>query len=137
MLALNESRDLRGILRFSHSAMATLFEIYCSDAREDYARQAADPRTMSPVRLRQAAWVAGLRATLGEMQSRAALLPDTTLATSPAAIADALSTAFMILSREVIGEFSRKWPGLEIWVLEGADSGEQPIALHRFPPQGL
>ena len=41
LMTVNESGGMRGIHRFSHSAMATLFEIYCSDAREEYARQAA------------------------------------------------------------------------------------------------
>ncbi len=93
-----------------------------------------DPRTMRPVRLRQAAWVAGPRATRGEMHLESASLPDTPSDMSPAAVADALSTAFMILSGEEIGEFCSRHTGMEVWILEGADSGVQPIALHHFPP---
>jgi thiamine biosynthesis lipoprotein ApbE len=40
---------------------------------------------------------------------------------SPAAVADALSTAFMILPTERIDELCRTNPGLEAWRLETAE----------------
>jgi thiamine biosynthesis lipoprotein len=51
---------------------------------------------------------------------------------SPAAVAEALSTAFMILSVPEIGELCREEPGLEAWVFRGS-----PGALLRVaPPRG-
>ncbi|MBZ5495004.1 MAG: FAD:protein FMN transferase [Acidobacteriia bacterium] len=64
-----------------------------------------DPREQKPVRLRSAAWVSAPRKVLGE---------------SPAAVADALSTAFMILSAQEIEAYCRNHSGLEAWILEPA-----------------
>ncbi len=61
-----------------------------------------DPRTGRAVRGR-AAWVALPRA--GEGQEDAA------------AVAEALSTAFMVLSAEEVARLRRRWPGLEAWLL--------------------
>ena len=40
-LALGEAGPLRGTHRFSHAAMATVFEVHCAHADAGYARQAA------------------------------------------------------------------------------------------------
>jgi thiamine biosynthesis lipoprotein len=79
-----------------------------------------DPATGRPVRLRLAAWVSGSSVTIGKMGGTSGWAPDLTSGTSPAAIADALSTAFMILSEQEIQEFCRTYPDLEVWIL-GAD----------------
>ncbi len=97
-----------------------------------------DPAGGKPVRLRTAAWVAGpcdaladfrrdIRTSDGEIMSPEA-------AKSPAAVADALSTAFMILPISRIKEFCREHRGLEAWILEGKpnDPGVRPKLLH-FP----
>lgn len=72
-----------------------------------------NPRAGVPVRERQAAWVAAPRRVLGEVCNRAGVEP------SPAAVADALSTAFMICAPDEIEGLCRKLPGLEAWILQG------------------
>lgn len=64
-----------------------------------------DPRTGDPVRTRRAAWV-----TLDRPHGAAA-----------AAIADALTTACMLLGREQIEALCRSSPGVEAWILEDAE----------------
>jgi len=50
---------------------------------------------------------------------------------SPAAVAEALSTACMILSEEEIRDLCRDGPGLDTWVLsEPATDGAKPAFLH-------
>jgi thiamine biosynthesis lipoprotein len=71
-----------------------------------------DPRTGTPVRARQAAWVSGSRDVLCGISRRAGLRP------SPAALADALSTAFMIVPAEQIDQYCQTH-GIEAWILEG------------------
>ena len=73
----------------------------------------ADPRTGQPVRGRAAAWVALPRPqpdpgrTPGEQGPRLAA----------AAVTDALTTAFMLLSQEEIERLCASSPGLEAWIL--------------------
>lgn len=76
-----------------------------------------DPRTGQAVQGR-AAWVALPRT--GEGQEDAA------------AVAEALSTAFMLLPAEEVTDLSRKWPGLEAWLLrEPAEEGiATPSLIH-------
>jgi thiamine biosynthesis lipoprotein len=50
---------------------------------------------------------------------------------SPATVADALSTAFMILPVEGIGDLCRRIPGLEAWVVR--DGGAEATPLHLGP----
>jgi FAD:protein FMN transferase len=74
-----------------------------------------DPRTGWPVRGRAAAWVAVPRDG----------------GTSPAAVADALSTAFMIQPEEEVAELCRRHTGLEAWlVAEPGDGGRTPALVH-------
>jgi thiamine biosynthesis lipoprotein len=73
----------------------------------------------APVRFRQAAWVSAPRRLLADICSRAGIEE------SPAAVADALSTAFMISPVEDIDRYCWGHPGLEAWILEGE--------LRRFP----
>ncbi|HSD65086.1 MAG TPA: FAD:protein FMN transferase [Vicinamibacteria bacterium] len=82
-----------------------------------------DPRSGHPVR-EGAAWVA--LACRGEGDADAGL-PDA--ARSPAAVAEGLSTAFMILSLEEIEERCRRWPGLEAWLFRGPAGEGAPAAL--------
>ena len=69
--------------------------------KEDHIR---DPRTGQPVRDR-AAWVAVDGREEGGSES-------------PATLAEALSTAFMVLSREEIADLCRRCPGVEAWLVE-------------------
>jgi thiamine biosynthesis lipoprotein len=76
-----------------------------------------DPRTGQAV-LDRAAWVALPRA--GEGQEDAA------------AVAEALSTAFMVLPPGEVTDLCRRWPGLEAWLLrEPAEEGiARPSLIH-------
>jgi FAD:protein FMN transferase len=82
-----------------------------------------DPRTGRPVRDRLAAWVA----VPGETESAADPGQDD-VAWSPAAVADALSTAFMILPAEEIAALCGRWPGVEAWLIERPAEGESAAA---------
>jgi thiamine biosynthesis lipoprotein len=75
-----------------------------------------DPRTGRAVRGRAAAWVAVPWQDGG----------------SSAAVADALSTAFMIQPEEEIADLCRKCPGLEAWLVpaRGEESGTAPGLVH-------
>ena len=81
-----------------------------------------DPIARGPAQSRSAAWVSAPRRVLAEI-SRLAGVED-----SAAAVADALSTAFMIGPAEGIDACCRNYPGLEAWVLD-------PGLLH-FPSAG-
>jgi len=73
-----------------------------------------DPRTGHPVYGRVAAWVAAPWEEGG----------------SSAAVADALSTAFMIQPADEIDDLCRSFPGLEAWIVgEGTESGGSAPAL--------
>ena len=77
-----------------------------------------DPRTGAPVRGRLAAWAAVYRpqAAPGETPGR----EGPRLAAT--AIADALTTAFMMLATEEIAALCQSGPGLEAWILPVADT---------------
>jgi thiamine biosynthesis lipoprotein len=70
-----------------------------------------DPRTGNRVHSRQAAWVSASLGILADISTK----PGTE--SSPAAVADALSTAFMVMSVEDIGQYCERNPGLEAWIL--------------------
>jgi thiamine biosynthesis lipoprotein len=90
-----------------------------------------DPRTGDRVRGRRAAWVA--------LPRPEAAPPDAEEAGGPrlaaAAVADALTTAFMLLSFDEIRAICERSPGLEAWVLPAPDgAGAQPELLHFGAP---
>jgi thiamine biosynthesis lipoprotein len=82
-----------------------------------------DPRTRTPVRGRRAAWAALPRpdaAASGHDGFRLA----------PAAVADGLTTAFMLLDVDRIAALCARSPGLEAWILpDGASTGAADL-LH-------
>ncbi len=78
-----------------------------------------DPRTREPVRHRIAAWVSVPRPRPSIEGPRMAA----------AAISDALTTAFMMLPAGEIAELCDRAPGMEAWILEGAQEDE-PTLLH-------
>jgi thiamine biosynthesis lipoprotein len=82
-----------------------------------------DPRTGHPVE-GGAAWVALPRAVEGREEAD---WPDP--ARSPAAVAEGLSTAFMILPDGDVESLCREWPGLEAWVLREPGPGAAAAAL--------
>jgi len=83
--------------------------------------QIVDPRTGVPVRNRSAVWVSGRLESLASVYRRdeeagaAAAMFET--GASPSAVAEALSTAFMILSFEEIAGLCLKHPGVEARVV--------------------
>jgi thiamine biosynthesis lipoprotein len=83
-----------------------------------------DPRTGGPVSSRQAAWVSAPRQIFTDIGR------PVKIEASPTAVADALSTAFMILTPEEINEYCGKYPGLESWIL-------QPELMHIGSQTGL
>ena len=72
-----------------------------------------DPRTGRPVRGRRAAWVAVPRPEPAGAGARMTARPRL----APAAVADALTTAFMLLTLRDIESLCRRNPGLEAWIL--------------------
>jgi FAD:protein FMN transferase len=82
-----------------------------------------DPRTGRPVPARAAAWVA---VPLG---------PGLEAGASAAALADALSTAFMILPAEEVADLCRRYPGLEAWLVpEPTGEDREARALVHLAP---
>jgi len=79
-----------------------------------------DPRTLVPVRARRGAWVAMPR-------PEAASNPAPAPRIAPAAVADALTTAFMLLSADEIAALVAASPGLQAWIL--ADGGGELVAF--------
>jgi thiamine biosynthesis lipoprotein len=79
-----------------------------------------DPRSGGRAPGREAAWVA----------VAAAGPPDENR--SPAAVADALSTAFMILTVEEIAELCSRFPELEAWLVPAPEEGS-PAAILQLP----
>jgi thiamine biosynthesis lipoprotein len=71
-----------------------------------------NPQTGKPVRSRQGAWVSA------PLQVLSAISRPTEVEPSPAAVADALSTAFMIMPPEEIKKYCLRYPGLEAWILQ-------------------
>ena len=80
-----------------------------------------DPRTGRPARGRRAAWVAVPRPEPAGAGSRMADRPRL----APAAVADALTTAFMLLRLRDIELLCQRNPGLEAWVLPPAAGSPQ------------
>jgi thiamine biosynthesis lipoprotein len=92
-----------------------------------------DPRTGQPVRGRRAAWTAVSRPQRSGFEARA----DDGPRLAAAAVADALTTAFMLLSPEEIDALCRQAPGLEAWVLlEPADDRQGDATLLHFGGEG-
>lgn len=88
-----------------------------------------DPRTGEPVRGRLAAWVALRRPEVAGDQAAAEEAPRV----APGAVADALTTAFMLLSADEIATLCESSPGLEAWVLpESADGQPGEAELLHF-----
>jgi thiamine biosynthesis lipoprotein len=84
-----------------------------------------DPRTGAPARHRRAAWAAVLRPPA----ARAADADRLRLA--PAAVADALTTAFMVLAPSDIETLCAASPGVEAWLLEEPAAGNHSEARLR------
>jgi len=93
-----------------------------------------DPRTMVPVRFRPAAWVGGSLEVFSEFCRTAGIHnPENTgWCWSPAAVAEGLSTAMMILTHQEIEDCCRKHPGLEVWLLDSdpVHSEDNPLFVH-------
>jgi thiamine biosynthesis lipoprotein ApbE len=71
-----------------------------------------NPGTGKPVSSRQAAWASAPRQIMIDIGRPAEI------ESSPAAVADALSTAFMIMPPGEIKGYCCKHPGLEAWILQ-------------------
>ena len=91
-----------------------------------------DPRTGIPVRNRAAAWVSGAVAALSAAFPREAQagVPAGMFETggSPSAVAEALSTAFMIMPLDEIANLCQKYPGIEARLL--TSDPDNPSAQH-------
>ena len=75
-----------------------------------------DPRTGEPARGRRAAWVAVPRPEVAGAEEGPRV--------AAAAVTDALTTAFMLLSSEEIAALCERSPGLEAWVLTESTGGQ-------------
>jgi FAD:protein FMN transferase len=87
-----------------------------------------DPRTGGPVRGRRAAWVTVPRPEAARAGARTEAEPRI----APSAVADALTTAFMLMSHDAIESLCGQSPGLEAWLLPdeaGLASTDAPL-LH-------
>jgi thiamine biosynthesis lipoprotein len=89
-----------------------------------------DPRTGMPVRGRLAAWVALPRPGRHSAEPPAGASPRL----APGAVADALTTAFMLLSLDDIASLCARSPGLEAWILPGESSPRTADLLHFSGP---
>jgi thiamine biosynthesis lipoprotein ApbE len=91
-----------------------------------------DPRTGQPARGRLAAWVAVPRPEA----ARAGARGPQECRVAPAAVADALTTAFMLLEAGEIAAICDASPGLEAWISEDAGAGAENGAslLHAGGP---
>ena len=85
-----------------------------------------DPHTGEPVRGRLAAWVALPRPETAAVRASAEEAPRL----APGAVADALTTAFMLLSAEEIATLCGRSPGLEAWILFESAGGQPAELLH-------
>lgn len=79
-----------------------------------------DPRSREPVRGRVAAWCA-----LNRPERPAESVPRETARIAPAAVADALTTAFMVMEAGEIETLCARNPGLEAWVLLAGSAGAE------------
>jgi thiamine biosynthesis lipoprotein len=94
-----------------------------------------DPRTGLPVRNRPAAWVSGSLESLSAIyQGKNAAMPSGIFETgdSPSAVAEALSTAFMIMSCDEIADCCLRHPGVEgrILISDPSDASVSPVLRH-------
>ncbi len=88
-----------------------------------------DPRTGRPVRGRRAAWAAVPRPEPAGAGARMADHPRL----APEAVADALTTAFMLLRPRDIGTLCERNPGLQAWILPArAGSPREDPGLRHF-----
>ncbi len=88
-----------------------------------------DPRTAEPVRDR-AAWVS-LPREVPPLAAAGSAGP-----TCPGAVAEGLSTAFMILPLEEVAAVCERCPGLEAWLLrEPAEEGQPAALIHLVAPE--
>jgi len=87
-----------------------------------------DPRTGAPVRGRLAAWVA-----LPRPATPAAAGPAAGPRLAPGAVADALTTAFMLLPVDQIEALCQRSPGLDAWILGDGGSGAADL-IHLTGP---
>jgi FAD:protein FMN transferase len=87
-----------------------------------------DPRTGAPVRGRLAAWVA-----LPRPATPATAGPDAGPRLAPGAVADALTTAFMLLPVDQIEALCERSPGLDAWILADGGSGAADL-IHLTGP---
>jgi thiamine biosynthesis lipoprotein ApbE len=88
-----------------------------------------DPRTGEPARGRRAAWVAVPRPEVAGLEPRA----DEGPRLAAGAVADALTTAFMLLSSGEIEALCERSPGLEAWILaEPTEGREREASLLHF-----
>jgi thiamine biosynthesis lipoprotein len=92
-----------------------------------------DPRSGEPVQDR-AAWVALACARRPAGSACRERWPE--IERSPSAVAEALSTAFMVLATEEVAEVCRQCPGLEAWIAPRTSVTEGPSSLVHFvgPP---
>lgn len=87
-----------------------------------------DPRTGQSARGRVAAWVSGETEVLADFcrEPGNSGENDAPVAESAAAVAEAFSTAFMVLGTAQIEESCKRHPGLEVWILDE----EAPNVIH-------
>jgi thiamine biosynthesis lipoprotein len=78
-----------------------------------------EPRTGAPARGRRAAWIAVPRPQTAGSEPRTVGSPRI----APATVADALTTAFLLLGPEAIDTLCERSPGVEAWVLQEPNSG--------------
>jgi len=101
-----------------------------------------DPRTGEPARRRIGAWAAvprpdATRLELATVEEPADSPPDEGPRAAAAAVADALATAFMLLSPDEIETLCRRNPGLEAWILpEPAGGSDREAQLLHFGGPG-
>jgi thiamine biosynthesis lipoprotein len=98
-----------------------------------------DPRTGLSVRNRPAAWVSGsIQALSAACRARNLTVPGGISETrdSPAAAAEALSTAFMIMPMEEIASYCLRYAGVEARLLISDPSGASisPVLVHMSAP---
>jgi thiamine biosynthesis lipoprotein len=88
-----------------------------------------DPRTGEPVRGRLAAWAALPRPQRppGAAAGPAAASAEAGPRLAPGAVADALTTAFMLLPAEEIEALCQRSPGLQAWILADGGSGSADL----------
>lgn len=96
-----------------------------------------DARTKQPVRCRLAAWAGGSLEVLSNFCQTAEIRnPENTgWSWSPAAVAEGLSTAMMMLTHEEIENCCRKHEGLEVWLLDSDPSQMESVPLFTHYPR--